>query len=243
MRADGSYKGISWVPSVGWEFNQDNWNEWREIRIYRDSDEGEVTFEHEVWDHDSNCPFKGSGVTVRVSDDPGPNARLPSLAIADAEVEEGGTAAFQVTLSGTRTGSVTVDYATADGTARRNSDYTTTSGTLTFAANESSKTVSVPTVEDTTGEQTETFTVTLSTPGNATIQDGVATGTINDDDGGGGNTPTLSIADAAASEGDPVVFTVTVNGTRTGSVTVDYATADGTAQRNSDYTTAQSGGS
>ena len=146
---------------------------------------------------------------------------------------------FTVTLTGTRTGSVTVDYATTAGTASQGSDYTHTSGALTFATNESSKTISVPTVEDTADEQTETFTVTLSNPSGATIQDGTATGTITDDDDGGGggdDTPTLSIADAAASEGDPAVFTVTVSGNRTGSVTVDYNTAAGTASQDSDYT-------
>ena len=96
----------------------------------------------------------------------------------------------------------------------------------------------MPTVEDDIQEQTESFTVNLSNPSGATIQDGTATGTINDDDDddGGGNTPTLSIADAAASEGDPVVFTVTLTGARTGSVTVDYATTAGTASQGSDYT-------
>ena len=88
-------------------------------------------------------------------------------------------------MTGTRTGSVTVDYATTAGTASQGSDYTHTSGALTFATNESSKTISVPTVEDTTEEQTETFTVNLSNPSAASIQDGTATGTITDDDGGG----------------------------------------------------------
>ena len=83
---------------------------------------------------------------------------------------------FTVTLTGTRTGSVTVDYATTAGTASQGSDYTHTSGALTFATNESSKTISVPTVEDTTEEQTETFTVNLSNPSAASIQDGTATG-------------------------------------------------------------------
>ena len=205
----------------------------------RETDEDRtITFEHEVWDHESNCPFKGSPLTVQVSDDADPNPQqLPALTIAPAEVEEGGTARFHVTLTGTRTGDVTVDYATTAGTASQGADYTHTSGPLTFATNESSKTISVPTVEDATEEPTETFTVNLSNPSGATIQDGTATGTItDDDDGGGGDTPTLSIADAAASEGDPAVFTVTLTGTRTGSVTVDYATTAGTASQGADYT-------
>ena len=205
LRADGEYAGIRWIPSVGWEFDRDNWNQWREITVYGEEDEDRtITFEHEVWDHESNCPFKGSPLTVQVSDNTDPNPQLPALTITGAEVEEGGTAQFQVTLTGTRTGSVTVDYATAAGTASQGSDYTHTSGALTFATNESSKSISVPTVDDTTEEQTETFTVNLSNASGATIQDGTATGTITDDDeddGGGGDTPTLSIAGRGGERG------------------------------------------
>ena len=98
-------------------------------------------------------------------------------------MEEGETAQFTVTLSRTSTQTVTVDYATADGTAQQGSDYTAASGTLQFAPGEASKTIPVPTVDDTVEEQTEIFTITLSNPAGATIQDGTATGTITDDDG------------------------------------------------------------
>ena len=218
MRADGDYGGITWVPSVGWEFDRNNWDRWRQITIRWDDDYDEealgprlqrVTFEHEVWDHDSNCPFKGSPLTVRISgggspNTPPPSTPLPALAIADAEVEEGGAADFRVTLSGARTGNVTVAYSTADGTADAGDDYSTTAGTLTFPTNESSRTIRVPTLQDNDDEQDETLTVTLSRPAGATITDGSATGTITDDDGDDDGTatatlPTLSIADAATS--------------------------------------------
>ena len=89
-RADGHYNPmisddkqtrenalISWVPSVGREFDQDNWspNEWREIRIrapQNDSDDPDtvVTFTHEVWGDDADCPVHGVGqVIVRIVDD------------------------------------------------------------------------------------------------------------------------------------------------------------------------------
>ena len=145
---------------------------------------------------------------------------------------------FTVTLTGTRTGSVTVDYATTGGTARQDSDYTHTSGSLTFATNESSKTISVPTEEDDIEEPTETFTVTLNNPGGATIQDGTATGTITDDDGPVTALPLLNIIDDTAKEVEQAQFTVTLSRTSTRTVTVDYATADGTAQQGSDYTAA-----
>ena len=93
---------------------------------------------------------------------PGPVA----LSVADASVEEGPGAmlAFAVTLDRVRHGAVTVDYATTDGTAAAGSDYTGVSGTLTFAAGEVAKTVSVPVLDDAVDEGSETMTLTLSNP-------------------------------------------------------------------------------
>ena len=79
---------------------------------------------------------------------------------------------------------MSVGYATSDGTATAGSDYTATSGTLTFAAGETSRTVAVTVLDDSVDEQSETFTLTLSNAsgGNAYIADATATGTIENDD-------------------------------------------------------------
>ena len=108
----------------------------------------------------------------------------PGLAVADAEVEEGPNAslAFAVTLSRAPSGTVTVDYATSDGTATAGSDYTATSGTVTFAAGETEKTVSVAVLDDAHDEGSETLGLTLSNASGAHIADGSATGTINNTD-------------------------------------------------------------
>ena len=184
----------------------------------------------------TNATIQGGSATGTITDDDGPVTALPTLNIADDTVEEGDEAEFLVTLSRTSTGTVTVDYDTADGTATAGDDYTSTSGTLTFAPGEASKTIRVPTVEDTAQEQTETFTVTLASPGGATIQDGSATGTITDDDGPVTRFPTLDIADDTVEEGGEAEFLVTLSRTSTETVTVDYATADGTATAGDDYT-------
>ena len=113
---------------------------------------------------------------------PGP----PGLSVADAQVEEaaGATVDFAVTMSRASASTVTVDYATADGSATAGSDYTATSGTLTFAPGETAKTVSVPVLDDAHDEGEETFTLTLSNPsgGNAWLEDATATGTIENSD-------------------------------------------------------------
>ena len=108
----------------------------------------------------------------------------PGLAVADAEVEEAANAtlAFAVTLSRPPSGTVTVDFATSDGTATAGSDYTATSGTLAFAAGETAKTVSVPVLDDDHDEGSETLTLTLSNPSGAYLADGTATGTITNTD-------------------------------------------------------------
>ena len=108
----------------------------------------------------------------------------PALSVADAEVREGPGAAldFAVTLDRSSTGTVTVAYATADGTATAGSDYTSTSGTLTFAPGDTLKTVSVPVLEDGHDDDGETMALRLSSPAGAVIADGEATGTIANED-------------------------------------------------------------
>ena len=106
------------------------------------------------------------------------------LSVADARANEGAgaTVAFEVSLSSAAAETVTVDYATADGTAEAGADYTASSGTLTFAAGETSKTVSVPVLDDAVDEGEETFTLRLSNAQGGWITDGEAVGTITNDD-------------------------------------------------------------
>ena len=141
-----------------------------------------------------------------------------------------------VTLSRIVTQTVTVAYATADGTATAGDDYNAAWGTLRFAPGEASKTIPVPSVEDTTEERTETFTVTLSNPtGATTIQGGTATGTITDDEPVT-PLPTLTITDTEVKEGDMAEFLVTLRPASDETVTVSFRTMDGTAVAGLDYT-------
>ena len=102
------------------------------------------------------------------------------MADATASEEDDSTVDFVITLSPASDNAVSVSYATADGTASAGSDYTASSGTVTFAAGETSKTVSVPIIDDTVEESDETLTLTLSSPSGATISDAAATATIRD---------------------------------------------------------------
>ena len=106
------------------------------------------------------------------------------LSVADARAEEGtdATLDFAVTLDRSSTGTVTVEYATSDGTATAGDDYTATSGTLTFAPGDREKTIAVPVLDDANDEGEETMTLRLSNASGANIVDGEATGTITNSD-------------------------------------------------------------
>ena len=106
------------------------------------------------------------------------------LSVADAAVDEaeGATLDFVVTLSRARNEATTVDYATSDGTATAGLDYTAESGTLSFAAGETAKTVEVAVLDDSHDEGAETMTLTLSNPSGARLGEASATGTINNTD-------------------------------------------------------------
>ncbi len=88
-------------------------------------------------------------------------------------------AVFTVKLSQAYNQTVTVDYATADGTAKAGSDYVAASGKLTFAAGETTKTVAVKVLSDDVTEGAENFSLKLSNPTQATIADGTGVATIN----------------------------------------------------------------
>ena len=114
------------------------------------------------------------------------NDAAPTLSINDVTIVEGNsgaiTATFTVTLSAASGQTVTVNYATANNSAVASSDYTTTSGTLTFAAGVVSKTITVSIKGDVLNELDEFFFINLSNPINATIADSQGRGTITDDD-------------------------------------------------------------
>ena len=111
---------------------------------------------------------------------PGPLA----LSVADVRIDEAPNAvlAFQVTLNRAAPGTVTVDYATADGTATAGADYTAASDTLTFDPGETEKTVNVTVLDDVHDDTEETLTLILSNASGARIRDAEATGTIVNSD-------------------------------------------------------------
>ncbi|MEX1995146.1 MAG: Calx-beta domain-containing protein, partial [Steroidobacteraceae bacterium] len=136
----------------------------------------------------------------------------PTLRVNDVSVTEGhaGTveATFTVTLSPANpTQVVSVNYATANGTATAGSDYVATSGTLIFDPSVTSRTISVAINGDSAFEQNDTFFVNLSQPVNAVIGDAQGAGTIINDDQAG--TPSVTAGPATVAPGGTITATVT----------------------------------
>ena len=169
-------------------------------------------------------------VTI-LNDDP------PTVSIADLEVSEGaGNAVLTISLDFPVNKNVTVDVATADGSATAGFDYTAVSTTATILAGATSTTVLVPIIDDADPEENETFTVTLSNAANALISTtaGTATVTIIDNE-----VPSISVANVSVGESDGVAtLTLSLNFPHDTStdVTVEVRTADGTAIAGADYT-------
>ncbi|HUE72041.1 MAG TPA: Calx-beta domain-containing protein [Pirellulaceae bacterium] len=157
---------------------------------------------------------------------------LPVFSISDVSVVEGNSgtvsAVLTVTLSAASDQTVTVDFATADGTATAGSDYQAVSGTLTILAGQTVGMISVPVNGDRVAEANEIFFMNLGNATNATIADGQGVGTIVDDE------PRISISDVSKSEGKRgkttlFTFTVTLSAAYDQAVTMSFKTVDGTA--------------
>jgi Calx-beta domain/Bacterial Ig domain len=165
-------------------------------------------------------------------------AGTPTVTISDAAVnEDAGTMTFQLTLSQPVATPVIVDYQTRDDTATAGSDYTATptppvTGTVTFSANQTLTTITVPINDDNVHESTERFFVDLTSSSSGTaIARPTATGTITDDD-----PASLTISDPTVNENAGFAnFTVTLSNPAESTVRVTYDTANGSATAGSDF--------
>ncbi|MCB1869389.1 MAG: VWD domain-containing protein, partial [Gammaproteobacteria bacterium] len=200
--------------------------------------EGTESFTVELSGATNASIVKGTGTGTILDDD------LPSLSIDDPTVSEGDpgdvtSINFTVTRSGDNGAASTVNYSVTPGSAAFLADYNDSidplTGSLSFAANETSKTITLDITDDEIPEGTESFTVELSGASNASIVKGTGIGTILDDD-----LPSLSIDDVTVTEGDPgdsttITFTVTRSGDNGAASTVNYSVTPGSATFPADY--------
>ncbi|HEX2270145.1 MAG TPA: Calx-beta domain-containing protein [Pyrinomonadaceae bacterium] len=204
---------------------------------------GDTTFElNETFSVNLSAPLNSTiadnqGAGTITNDDP-----QPSISINDRTVTEGNagtsTATFTLSLSNASSQTITVNFAIANGSATAGSDFAAGSGTVTFSAGQTTRSVTVTVNGDTAFEPNESFTVNLSSASNATIADNQGAGTITNDD----TQPTIAINDISIDEGDSgttnAEFTVSLSNASHQTITVNYATANGTAIAGNDYVNA-----
>ncbi len=189
----------------------------------------------------------GSG-TILDSDAP------PSVTIGNAQASEGQPLVFDITLSNPSAGNITLQLAATNGTATGGLDFETSSfevstdggitwapaggldgREVTFAAGATALKVRLETSDDTLTEGSETMSLAVSSVVAGTI--GAAspgTGTILDNDAA----PNVTIGNAQATEGQPLVFDVALSNGSASPITLELAAADGTALGGSDFETA-----
>ncbi len=186
----------------------------------------------------------GNPATVTVTF-PLVTAYRSELTIADESLTEADTdLTFTVALSVASVKVITLAYETTNGTAAAGSDYTTTRGALTFAAGETTRTISVPILEDSRDEKDETFTVTLRNPVNSAFPGGAAsltaTGIIYDDDDSQGEGMTMA-NQAIIEDATDMTFTAILDEPREQTVRFGVLTFSQTAQKGADYRAASPG--
>ena len=182
-------------------------------------------------------PVPGTGTILN---DDGPHISFTTPTVSHLEGNSSTTQfIFTVTIGSTDTNPVFVNFSTQNGTATTaDNDYVANSGTLTFNPGTLTQDITVLVNGDTLSEVNETFKVVLSNPsGNATISQDTATGTIQNDDavllGFANNNVTQTEGDSGTTN---MLFTVTLTGGTTQTVTVQFDLQPGTATTPGDYT-------
>jgi hypothetical protein len=174
---------------------------------------------------DTDLVSDGAAVGTIVNDDPG-----TGLFVDDVSVQEGDSAtvpaSFRIRRTAPTTGTSTVKWATANGTATAGSDYVAGGDTVTFAPGETQKTVTVNVLGELVKEDAETFEVRLSTPTGGIILDSTGVGTIGLSDW----TQGVAISDASLTEGNSgnrnATFTIRRHGVVSSAASVQWSTAD-----------------
>lgn len=170
----------------------------------------------------------GDAVDPHLAESNGPGKLGFAVASTDAIENSGGAKILVERMEGTD-GTVTAQYATADGTAVAGRDYAAQAGTVTFGPGEILKTISIPLLDDQTYDGARQFTVTLSNPAGASI--GVATDTVNVADDEHPPLLSLQLSSTSVSEGDAgqvdIPITVKLTGATSLPVTVNWYFSEG----------------
>jgi Ca2+-binding RTX toxin-like protein len=188
------------------------------------------TFQINLFSPSANAEI-GNTVAVATIIDNDATAGTPVVTINDFVVDEATQeATFVITLDRPLTGVVSMSYATQNGGALAGADYVATSGSLSFAAGETAKTVKVTLLNDTASESSEAFNLVLSALSGATSLDPVGTAIIAQNDAAQVSTSNISVDDIVVGESQSYAdFLVRLDQPNSGTVKVNYQTNNGTA--------------
>lgn len=194
-----------------------------------------------IIDNEQGASSNSSAGSTGSSSSANPAGTLGFGATSYSVAENGGNLTVTVNRAGGSNGTVTVAYATSNNTAKSGTDYTATSGTLTFSSGQTSQTFTVPIANDSSIQGARKFNLTISTPtGGATLDTTSAVVTILDDDTNGFSFGSGSVKFSSSTlnvqEGQDAVVTVSRIGGTMGTVSVAYATQSSGLASTNDYT-------
>jgi Ca2+-binding RTX toxin-like protein len=209
------------------------------VRVSLISDTGvepSENFNFRLFNPSANATIARNVATATIIDNDA-SAGTPVVSINDFVIDEAAKEAnFVITLNKPNTAVVSMNYATQNGAALAGSDFVATSGTLSFAPGETTKTVKVTLLNDTVAETSEAFNLVLSGLTNATTPDPVGTAIISENDAPAVTKSNFIVDDITVGESDAYAdFLVRLDAPNTGVVTVSYTTSNGTAISSSDY--------
>jgi len=193
-----------------------------------------------ILDNEASNSTSASSGSSGSSAGAGGSGKFGYSAVTYGHPENGGTLTVTVQRSNGSSGTAAVNYATSNGTGVQGVDYSSTSGTLTFANGETSKTFPVTIVDNGSIDGNRTFNLTLSNPtSGSSLGSSTATVTVYDDESVTFGTGSLRYSKAAFSatetSGEAFITIQRIGGAK-GLVKVNYATSNGSALAGSDYT-------
>ena len=187
-----------------------------------------------------NATVTDAGGIGTLTNDDAAAAGMIQFSSSSYTVNEGsGTATITVTRTSGSAGAVTVNSATSNGTATAGQDYTATAGTLSWANGDASaKTLTIPITDDGVVESSETVNITLSNPTGGVVigSPNPAVLTIDDNDAIAATISINDVSQAEGNSGSQMTFQVTLSAASNQTISVNYATSDGTATAPADYT-------
>jgi len=191
-----------------------------------ESDEANESF-NVVISNLTNVSASNTSASIGIIDDDG----APTIYFNDVSVNEGSSLTIPVLLSNTSELPITVNYATVDGTASSGKDYTSNSGQLTFAPGESSKSITLETIDNELDEDNRGLTVRFDNPSNAELSFTTLNVLLLDED----EAPVVSAFSSSVTEGQPLTVSFTLSAESGKNVTFEYATSNGDAIAGQDY--------